>query len=73
MDRNKYLEKCLGILNTDKFTELKEDPTAQFETRVQKCLRKMKKRFDPATYNAIYPTSSQPGRFYGTAKLHKVA
>ena len=33
----------------------------------------MKKRFDPATYSAIYPTSSRPGRFYGTAKLHKVA
>ena len=73
MDRSKYLEKCLGILQTNKFTELQEDPTAQFETRVQKCLRKMKKRFDPATFSAIYSTASQPGRFYGTAKLHKVA
>ena len=24
------------------------------------------------TYNRIYPTSSRPGRFYGTAKLHKI-
>ena len=73
MDRNKYVEKCLQILQTDKFTELQDDPTARFESRVQNCLRKMKKRFGPATYNVIYPTASRPGRFYGTAKLHKVA
>ena len=33
----------------------------------------MKKSFDKTTYNTIYPTASRPGRFYGTAKLHKVA
>ena len=32
----------------------------------------MKKRIGPATYSAIYPTASRPGRFYGTAKLHKL-
>jgi hypothetical protein len=32
----------------------------------------MKKRFGKQIYNSIYPTSSQPGRFYGTAKLHKL-
>ena len=73
MDRSKYVEKSLEILQTNKFTELQEDPTAQFETRVQTCLRKMKKRFDAATYKNIYPTASRPGRFYGTAKLHKIA
>ena len=72
MDRNKYVEKCLDILQTDKFTEVMEDPTATFETRVQNCLRKMKKRLGPAIYNSIYPTASRPGRFYGTAKLHKL-
>ena len=72
MDRNRYVEKCLSILETDKFEEIDEDPTAQFEDRVQRCLRKMKKRFGKQTYNSIYPTSSQPGRFYGTAKLHKL-
>ena len=73
IDCNKYVEKGLNILQTDKFTELQEDQTAAFETRVQKCLRKMKKSFDKTTYNTIYPTASRPGRFYGTAKLHKVA
>ena len=32
----------------------------------------MKKRIGPATYSSIYPTASRPGRFYGTAKLHKL-
>ena len=31
----------------------------------------MKKRIGPAAYSSIYPKASQPGRFYGTAKLHK--
>ena len=72
IDRTKYVEKCLDILQTDKFTELDTDPTAKFETRVQNCLRKMKKRLGLPTYNSIYPTASCPGRFYGTAKLHKL-
>ena len=72
MDRTKYVEKCLGLLEGDKFIELQEDPTAKFETRVQTCLRKMKKRLGAATYSSIYPTASRPGRFYGTAKLHKL-
>ena len=72
MDRNKYVEKCMGMLQTDKFKELTEDPTGKFEIRVQNCLRKMKKRLGPVTYNSIYPTASRSGRFYGTAKLHKV-
>ena len=38
MDRNKYVEKCLDMLQTDKFTEFTEDPTATFETRAQNCL-----------------------------------
>ena len=72
MDRTKYVEKCQNILQSDKFVELQEDPTAKFESRVQKCLRKMKKRLGAVTYNSIYPTASRPGRFYGTAKLHKL-
>ena len=32
----------------------------------------MKKRLGKITFNSIYTTASQPGRFYGTAKLHKL-
>ena len=61
IDRTKYVEKCLDILQTDKFTELDTDPTAKFETRVQNCLRKMKKRLGLPRYNSIYTTASCPG------------
>ena len=72
MDRTKYNDKCLNILQTDKFTELPADPTTKFEKRVQTFLRKMKRRLGLMTFNSIYPTASRPGRFYGTAKLHKI-
>ena len=72
MNRTKYVEKCLNILQTNKFTELPIDPTTTFERRVQSLLRKMKERLGKMTFNSIYPTASQPGRFYGTAKLHKL-
>ena len=42
MDRTKYVEKCQEILHSDKFVELQEDPTAQFESHVQKRLMRMK-------------------------------
>ena len=32
----------------------------------------MKSRLEPMTYSSIYPTSSRPGRFYATAKRHKL-
>lgn len=41
MDWNKYVKKCLEILQSNKFTVIQNDPTAQFETCIQKCLRKI--------------------------------
>ena len=73
MDRTKYVEKCESFLNGEKFEKMEHDPISSFETRVQKLfLRSLKKRFSPAIYQNIYPTSSRPGLFYGTAKVHKL-
>ena len=63
MDKSKYLDKCLEILETDKFVKLDEDPTPQFETRVQNCLKRMKKRLGIKTYRQIYPSSSRHAQF----------
>ena len=73
MDRTKYVEKCEEFLNGRRFDKIEEDPTSSFEKGVQDLLRSMKKRFDPVSYRKIYPTSSRPGLFYGTAKVHKMA
>ena len=73
MNRSKYVEKCEEFLNGSRFDKVEDDPTGTFEKRVQDLLRSIKKRFDPVTYRKIYPTSSRPGLFYGTAKIHKMS
>ena len=72
IDNSKYTEKCLELLDSDKFIEIDDDPTQNFEIRVQKCLKDMKSRLGFKEYKSIYPSSSHPGRFYGVAKLHKL-
>ena len=39
---------------------------------VQNALSKVKKAIGEQTYKDIYPSGSNPGKFYGTAKVHKV-
>ena len=72
LDRRKYMEKCLTILSTSKFAEINHDPTAYIEGKVQRTLRKIKSKLPSFVYSKIYPTGSSPGKFYGTAKQHKV-
>ena len=71
MDRSKCTEKCLSILQTENFTKLRHDPTKSNENKIQPELRKMEARLTIQEYHELYPTSSNPGRVYDTAKLHK--
>ena len=75
VDRKDYIEKCEEMLKNKQFVQLREDPTEKFEGKVQRVLRdlKSKKRFTEEEYSKIYPSSSRPGRFYATAKRHKVS
>ena len=72
MGRTVYLEKCLDILDTKQFTKLSTDPTMKTEERIQRVLRKIKRSFSTQEYSTISPTGSCPGKFYGTAKVHKL-
>ena len=72
MDRSKYTEKCLNILQTKQFTKLRHDPTKSIENKIQRELRKLKRRLTIQERSQLYPTGSNPGRFYGTAKLHNL-
>ena len=49
-----------------------KDPTTSIERKVQKTLRKIKDKIPSLLYSKIYPTGSSPGRFYDTAKLHRL-
>ena len=72
MDKHKYLEKCMSMLTTKHFKLVDSDPTKTLESKVQRSLRKLKSRLSTYEYKKLYPTGSCPGKFYGTAKLHKL-
>ena len=44
----------------------------QENNNVQRSLRKLKSKLSSYEYKKLYPTGSCPGKFYGTAKLHKL-
>ena len=68
----KYTEKCFHILQTEQFTKLRHEPTKSIENKIQQELRKFRTRLTIQKYGKFYPTDSNPGRFYVTAKLHKL-
>ena len=72
MNRHKYTDKCLALLSTKQFTTLTNDHTKTLESKVQRILRTIKSKFTEQEYKKLYPTGSCPGKFYGTAKIHKI-
>ena len=72
LNRSKYIEKCLLIVNRSQFLQVDKDPTASIERKVQRTLRKIKDKIPALLYSKIYPTGSSPGLFYGTGKFRKV-
>ena len=74
LDRTKYIEKCMNLINVDQFRETENDPTKRTETKLQNILRSVRTNeyLSEEDYKRIYPKSSRPGLFYGTAKLHKL-
>ena len=69
MNRYKYAEKSLQMLNTNQFVTLNSDPTKTTERKVEN----VKLKFSPNKYKQLYPTGSYPGKLYGTAKTHKLS
>ena len=50
IDKSKYKAKCLELLQTNKFSKLKHDPTKSFENKIQRILRKLKTRLSTQQY-----------------------
>ena len=73
MDRRKYTDKCLALLSAKQFTTLTNDPNKTLESKVQRNLRKIKSRFTEQEYKKLHQTGSCPGKFHGTAKIHKIS
>ena len=72
MDRTKYTDKCLELLQMNQFMKLNHDPGKSIEGKIQLILRKVKNRLSSKEYYQLYPTGSCAGKFYGTAKIHKL-
>ena len=72
MDRSKYVEKVMKQLNTENFKELTTDKTKAVEESIQRALLAIKPVIGESDYSKIYPSGSNPGKFYGTAKVHKL-
>ena len=51
VNRDKYTEKCLQILNTKQIVKLNSDPTKVTERKVQNHLQKIKSKFSPNEYS----------------------
>ena len=73
MDKTKYTEKCLIMLSTKQFLNAETDPTKPLEIIIQRNLRKIKSKVSEEEYKRLYTTVSRPGKFYGTAKMHKLS
>ena len=64
----------MNFTSTNQFRNLKNDPAKRTERKLQNTLKSLKnnKYLSKEDYKRIYPKSSRPGLFYGTAKLHKL-
>ena len=72
MNRSKYIEECLSIVNSNQFLQVDKDPIASIERKEQRTIRKIKDKSPSLFCSKIYPTGSSAGQFYGTAKLHRL-
>ena len=63
MDSSKYIEKCLSLLDNEKFVKITDDPTKSTECKIQRCVRKIKNKISKTEYIRLYPTGSSPGKF----------
>ena len=73
IDRGKYFDKCLAMLNTEQFVQRQKDPTSSLEKKVQRTLQKIKQKLPTDVYAKLYSTGTSPGKFYDTATVHKLS
>ena len=62
----------MSILDNEKFIKITDDPTKRIECKIQRRVRKIKNKISKKEYLQLYPTGSSPGKFYETAKIHKL-
>ena len=71
MDKNKYTEKYMLLLNTKQLKKLDNDVTLTTEGKIQRMLRRIKPKLSEHEYKVLYPSGSSPGKSYNTTKIQK--
>ena len=56
INRSKYTNKCLNILNTEEFLKLDRDLSNPIQAKIQRAVRKIKSHLSNQEYMRIYPT-----------------
>ena len=72
MDKNKYIEKYMLMVNTKQLKKLNSDPKKKTEGKTYRMLRKIKPKLSECEYKVLCPSGSSPGTFYNTIKNYKV-
>ena len=72
IDRSNYTEKSLEMLSTKQFTVVEIDPNKTLESKIQRIPTKLKSKITDQEYKDLYPTGSQPRKFYDSEKMHKL-
>ena len=54
------------------FMKLDKNPTCSYESKIQHILRKIKSKLSTEKEKKLDPIGSNGGRFYETAKVHKI-
>ncbi|XP_019619742.1 PREDICTED: uncharacterized protein LOC109466463 [Branchiostoma belcheri] len=74
MNKSEYQDKCSDLLNdSTTYCRLKKDPTNNYSDKLTKILRPLKDQelITYEQYRTLYPTSTEPPKFYGLPKVHK--
>ena len=69
-----YKTKCQDLLNDERtYKQLKKDPTNIYRMKLINVLKEMKNSgaITQEQYYKVYPTATEPPKFYGLPKVHK--
>ena len=73
MDKPDYNRKMMEILDDDKYTTLRRDPTVKVENRIASTLKSLRNEghLDEKLCDFLMPRYSSPPQMYGLPKIHK--
>ena len=69
-----YKTKCQDLVNDKRtYKQLKKDPTNSYRTKLINLLKELKNSgaITQEQYYKVYPTATEPPKFYGLPKVHK--